>query len=275
MADLDALDPQAAGARRLQGKICVVTGAGQGIGSATARRFAAEGGTVVVADIVEATANKVTEELRTHGAEAMAWIGDLRELEGAEELMAKAKEAYGRIDVLVNNVGGTIWARPYWEYDKEQIITEVNKTFWPTMWCCHAVLPYMMEQRSGSIVNIGSNSPRGIYRVPYAASKGGVFAITTSLALELADYGVRVNCVAPHTTGADDRVTPRNPNAGEPTEQEKQWFKDMADRFMTDIPMKRRGKSEELAAAITFFASEDASFITGHIMPVAGGARVP
>ncbi len=106
--DPKVLDPRAAGARRLEGKICVVTGAGQGIGRAVARRLGQEGGKIVVADRVEEGAAKVVEELTEFGAEAVATIVDLSTYAGAEALMAQAMSSFGRIDVLVNNVGGTI-----------------------------------------------------------------------------------------------------------------------------------------------------------------------
>ena len=268
------LDPRAAGARRFEGKMAVVAGAGQGIGSATARRLAQEGASVVVADVVEAAAERVCQELREAGASASPYTGDLSQLEHAQGLMAHAVATYGRIDVLVNIVGGTIWHQLYQDYEVEQIEAEVNKSFWPPMWCCWAVLPTMIEQRSGAIVNLGSHSVVSTHRVPYASSKGGVIALTTSLAREVARYGIRVNCVAPHTTGADDRVTPRNPNP-EPLspEERAQRERELQERRLREIPMGRRATAEEQASAIAFLASEDASFITGQVLPVGGGAN--
>ena len=107
------LDARAAGARRLKDKVCVVTGAGQGIGRATARRLGQEGGKIVVADRVDAAAIQTEAELRDHGVEAMKVLVDLSTFGGAQDLMSQALDAYGRIDVLVNNVGGTIWIKPY------------------------------------------------------------------------------------------------------------------------------------------------------------------
>jgi len=133
---------------------------------------------------------------------------------------------------------------------------------------------------SGAIVNVGSNAPRGTMRLPYAAAKGGVFAITTSLALETAALGVRINCVAPHwsvSEDPDDRLVTRLP--GQPAaslgraEQQAERA-GLADRHIQNIPMRRAGTKEEQAAAIVFLASDDASFITGQILSVAGGATV-
>lgn len=272
---LENLDTGVAGCERFRGKVAIVTGSGQGIGRATARRLGEEGATVVIADRAEGPARQVLHELQEHGIPSKVVTADLGQYEEAERLMDETKGAFGHIDVLVNCVGGTIRIQPYWAYTEEQIKAETERTFWPTMWCCRAVLPQMLEQRSGSIVNVGSNSPRGIYRVPYAASKGGVFALTTSLALEVAKKGIRVNCVAPGATHVPIRPTPRNPDAATPTPEEEQWRKELNEFFNHQLPMGRWGTPEEQAAAIAFMASGDASFITGQILSVAGGANVP
>ena len=156
------LDPRAAGAKRLRDKVCVVTGAGQGIGRATAKRLGEEGGKIVVAERIDESATRTTTELREHGVDATKVLVDVSTFAGAQHLMDEARKAYGRIDVLVNNVGGTIWIQPYHKYTEEQVHLELERTLYPTMWCCLAVLPIMMEQRSGAIVNLGSQSPRGL-----------------------------------------------------------------------------------------------------------------
>jgi NAD(P)-dependent dehydrogenase (short-subunit alcohol dehydrogenase family) len=128
------LDARAAGARRLAGKVCVVTGAGQGIGRATARRLGAEGGIVVVADRVAASAEQTTAELCDHGVTATTAIVDLATLAGAQALMTKARAEHGRIDVLVNNVGGTIWIKPYHLYTEDEVKLELERSLHPTLW---------------------------------------------------------------------------------------------------------------------------------------------
>ena len=205
----DELDPRAAGARRLKNKVCVVTGAGQGIGRAIARRLGQEGGKIVVADRVDEGATQTTEELREHDVEAIKSLVDLSTFSGAEEMMAKALEAFGRIDVLVNNVGGTIWIKPFHLYTEEEIKLELDRSLMPTLWGCRAVLPIMMEQEAGSIINIGSQSVRGLYRAPYASSKGGILALGKVLAMEYGRYGIRVNTVSPGGTDIPDRITSR------------------------------------------------------------------
>jgi dihydroxycyclohexadiene carboxylate dehydrogenase len=274
------LEPRAAGGRRFENKICVVAGAGQGIGSATVRRLAQEGGTVVIGDMVESTARKVQDEVRDFGGKAITYIGDLSTWENAEGLMKRAIDEYGRIDVLANIVGGTIWMQSYWYYTPEQIIAEVNKSFWPTMWLCRAVLPYMIEQKGGSIVNLATHAVMSWYRVPYAASKGGLIGLTTSLSKEVGQFGIRVNIVAPHATEAEDRVTPRKHGIdvsdgdipAEETEAVKHFFTQHVSR---EVPIGRRARAEEQASAIAFLASDDASFITGQVLPVGGGATYP
>jgi dihydroxycyclohexadiene carboxylate dehydrogenase len=283
------LEPAAAGARRFAGKIAIVAGAGQGIGRATARRLGQEGAAVMVADIVAASAEKVAGELREHGVQARAFVGDLTEVEPCQELMKRTKESFGRIDVLVNIVGGTIWAQSYQYYTPEQIIAEVKKSFWSPMWLCWSVLPYMIEQRSGAIVNLSTCAIVSRFRVPYAAAKGGVIGLTASLAKEMVRYGIRVNAVAPHGTAAEDRVTPRNyginiPATELPPEEKAErdkffggpalWDK-QADQIRLEIPMARYARPEEQAAAIAFLASDDASFITGETVAVGGGATFP
>jgi len=271
------LDARAAGAHRLKDKVCVVTGAGQGIGRATARRLGQEGGKIVVADRVDASATQTETELRDHGVEVMKALVDLSTFAGAQDLMTQAQKTYGRIDVLVNNVGGTIWIKPYHLYTEEEVKLELERSLYPTLWCCLAVLPIMMEQRSGSIVNLGSQSTRGLYRLPYAASKGGILALSKVLAMEYGRYGIRVNTMAPGGTEITDRVTPRQfirpgvtADDGVKAEAEN-YRQEMAEDIRNQQALQRRGLPEEQAAAIAFLASDDASFITGQVINCSGG----
>jgi NAD(P)-dependent dehydrogenase (short-subunit alcohol dehydrogenase family) len=269
------LDPRAAGGKRLKGKICVVTGAGQGIGRATARRLGAEGGTIVVADRVDKGATETVAELQVAGAEALKVLVDLGSLGGAKELMSKAVAAYGRIDVLVNNVGGTIWIKPFHLYTEEEVTLELQRSLYPTLWGCLAVLPIMMQQKSGSIVNVGSQSTRGLYRLPYATSKGGILALTKVLAMEYGRYGIRINTMAPGGTEISDRVVPRQfiregMTVEEPGD-EAEYRREMGEDIRNQQALRRRGMPEEQAAAIAFLASDDASFITGQVINCSGG----
>ena len=271
------LDPRAAGARRFDGQVAVITGGGQGIGSATARRLAQEGASIVIGDMVAETSDRVCAAIREFGGECVVSLGDLSRWENAEALMRRAMETYGRIDVLANIAGGTIW---FQYYTPEQIQTEMDRSFWTAMWCCRATLPHMIQQGSGSIVNIATHAVTGRFRVPYAAAKAGQIGLTTSLAREVAHLGIRVNCIAPSGTAADDRVTPRDhgvevavPELPESERADQQQYR--SSTRSSEIPMGRRGEADEQAAAIAFLASHDASYITGQVLAVGGGQPYP
>jgi NAD(P)-dependent dehydrogenase (short-subunit alcohol dehydrogenase family) len=269
------LDPRAAGGHRLKDKVCVVTGAGQGIGRSTARRLGAEGGTIVVADRVDEGATQTIAELKEHGVDALKVLADLSTMAGAQSLIDQTVAAFGRIDVLVNNVGGTIFIKPYHLYTEDEVRMELERSLHPTLWCCLAVLPVMMKQQSGSIVNVGSQSTRGLYRLPYATSKGGILALTKVLAMEYGRYGIRINAMAPGGTDIPDRVTPRGfirPGVvAEEDSAEAEYRREMAEDIRSQQALRRRGLPEEQAAAIAFLASDDASFITGQVINCSGG----
>ena len=274
------LDPRAAGARRFDGQVAVITGGGQGIGSATARRLAQEGASIVIGDMVAETSDRVCAAIREFGGECVVSLGDLSRWENAEALMRRAMETYGRIDVLANIAGGTIWFQSFQYYTPEQIQTEMDRSFWTAMWCCRATLPHMIQQGSGSIVNIATHAVTGRFRVPYAAAKAGQIGLTTSLAREVAHLGIRVNCIAPSGTAADDRVTPRDhgvevavPELPESERADQQQYR--SSTRSSEIPMGRRGEADEQAAAIAFLASHDASYITGQVLAVGGGQPYP
>jgi len=253
---------------RFAGKVAVVTGAAQGIGAAVALRIAHEGGGLALVDrspLVE----EVRHEAEAAGAEAIAIIADLETFSGAAAAMDGARNRFGHIDILVNNVGGTIWAKPYAEYAEAQIEAEVRRSLFPTLWCCRAALPAMLDRGAGVIINVSSIATRSVNRVPYAAAKGGVNAITASLAMEYAAHGIRVCGVAPGGTEAPARRIPRN--AAEPSALEKEWSRQVVNQTISSSLMKRYGTTEEQAAAILFLASDEASYITGVTLPVAGG----
>lgn len=224
---------------------------------------------VIVADRAAAPAGEVVRAIEESGGTAVAAVYDLEQREGAVALFDEAKQRFGRVDVSVHNVGGTIWAKPYWDYRPEEIVAEIQRSLWPTLWCCHCVLPLMLEVGSGAIVNVGSVATRGVNRVPYAAAKGGVAALTQALSFDLGTTPIRVNAVAPGGVEAPPRITPRNPDP--PTEEDIRGFAAVAEQTMRDTLMGRYGTPQELAAAICFLASNDASYITGQTLYVAGG----
>jgi dihydroxycyclohexadiene carboxylate dehydrogenase len=259
---------------RFAGKVAVVTGSAQGIGQKVAERIGAEGGTVVLVDrseLVHEVAAGISgqAEATGSGGGATAVTADLETFAGARSAVEAAVAQHGRVDVLVNNVGGTIWARPYEEYDEDKIEREIRRSLFPTLWSCRAVLPTMLEQGSGTIVNVSSVATRGMNRVPYAAAKGGVNGLTQSLAMEVAGRGIRVAATAPGGTEAPPRKVKRGPEAESATE--KAWYQTIVDQTVESSFVKRYGTLDEQAAPIVFLASDEASYVTGSILPVAGG----
>ncbi|AHV91225.1 1,6-dihydroxycyclohexa-2,4-diene-1-carboxylate dehydrogenase [Bordetella holmesii] len=254
---------------RFENQIALITGAAQGVGRATAARLAAEGASVVLVDRADDQGEAVARDIRAQGGQASFFHADLETHAGARAMVEYALDLHGRIDVSVHNVGGTIWMKPFWEYTPDEMQREVNRSLWPTLWSCREVIPVMRKQGRGAIVNVGSNATRGIYRVPYSASKGGVHAATVCMALELAESGVRVNCVSPGALDNGVRAIPRNTQP--PSEQDQAWQREMYTDCLATTPMHRMGSMEEVAAAICFMAAPEASYITGQIMYVAGG----
>jgi dihydroxycyclohexadiene carboxylate dehydrogenase len=254
--------------KRFTDKVVIVTGAAQGIGQGVALEAAREGALLVLADRSELV-HELAAEIERGGAHAISTIADLETYAGAKKVIDAALARFGRIDVLVNNVGGTIWAKPFQEYEEDQIEAEIRRSLFPTLWCCHAVLPSMIERHSGAIVNVSSIATRSIYRIPYAAAKGGVNAMTASLAFEHAADGIRVNAVATGGTEAPPRKVPRNANPM--TAQEQVWYQGIVDQTLASSLMHRYGSIDEQVRAILFLASDEASYITGTVLPVGGG----
>ncbi|VVE24846.1 benzoate diol dehydrogenase BenD [Pandoraea soli] len=250
---------------RFAGKVMVVTGAAQGIGRGVALRAAAEGARVVFVDRAEFVAEVAAEAV----GESAGFIADLETYEGAAAAMAFANERFGGIDILINGVGGAIRMRPFAEFEPAQIDAEIRRSLMPTLYTCHAVLPYLLTRGGGTIVNVSSNATRGIRRVPYSAAKGGVNAITQSLAMEYAEHNIRVAATAPGGTTAPPRRTPRN--AAGDTEQEVAWMNEAVAQVTESTFFKRYGTLDEQVAPILFLASDEAGYITGTVLPVAGG----
>ena len=139
--------------------------------------------------------------------------------------------------MVINNVGGTIWAKPFQEYTEEEITREINRSLFPTLWMCRAALPILIEGGGGTIVNVSSIATGGINRVPYAAAKGGVNAIVSALAHEAAPHKVRVVATAPGGTLAPERAVKRGP--GPAGEQEEKWYREIVDQTIESSLMKR------------------------------------
>lgn len=253
---------------RFLDKVVIVTGAAQGIGRDVAIAAAQEGGLVVAVDRSDLV-NEVAAEIIAAKGRVLVVNADLETYRGAQQVVEAALSAFGRVDILINNVGGTIWAKPYQEYQEAQIEAEIRRSLFPTLWCCRAVLPTMIERQHGVIVNVSSIATRSIHRIPYAAAKGGVNTMTASLAFEHAQDGIRVNAVATGGTEAPPRKIPRN--AAKMTPQEEVWYQGIVDQTLSSSLMHRYGTVDEQVNAILFLASDESSYITGTVLPVGGG----
>ncbi|MBB3184905.1 NAD(P)-dependent dehydrogenase (short-subunit alcohol dehydrogenase family) [Halomonas fontilapidosi] len=254
---------------RFQGRVMVITGAAQGIGRRVAERAGAEGARLALVDRADLV-HEVVAGLAEQGVDAIALQADLETWEGAEEVMARTVEHFGRIDILINNVGGAINFKPFTEFTQAEIAAEVQRSLMPTLWCCRAVLPTLVAQGGGVIVNVSSVATRGIHRIPYSAAKGGVNALTESLAFEVAEHGIRVAAAGIGGTEAPPRKISRG--TPEPqNETERAWFQAHIDQTKQSCLMQRYGTLDEMAAPILFLASDEASYITGSVLPVGGG----
>jgi 2-hydroxycyclohexanecarboxyl-CoA dehydrogenase len=247
--------------RRLEARTVLVTGGGSGIGAATVRRMAAEGARVAVADLDEASAKSVAAEV-----DGVAVQLDVTDVTAVGEAVAAVRAEVGRIDVLVNNAGG----------DRPALFLETTPQDWEfvlalnllgVMACTHAVLGDMYERREGVIVNVASEAGRvaAVGGAAYSASKAGVLGFTKAIARESARFGVRCNAVAPgpiETPLLDGLLT-------------RHRLGDRIRQSMVDATLLRRtGRPEEVAAAIAYLASDDASFVTGETLAVSGGVSL-
>lgn len=253
---------------RFYDQVVIVTGAAQGIGRGVALQVAAEGAKVVLADR-SSYLEEVQAEITAQAGQAISVFADLESYAGAEQVVQAAIDHYGKVDVLINNVGGAIWMKPFDAFSEQEIVQEINRSLFPTLWCCRAVLPEMIKNQSGTIVNVSSIATRGINRIPYSAAKGGVNALTASLAFEHAKDGIRVNAVATGGTEAPPRKVPRN--TAEQSQDEQIWMQQVVDQTIDRSFMGRYGSIQEQVNAILFLASTDSSYITGTVVPVGGG----
>lgn len=248
---------------RVKNKACVVTGAGSGIGKATALRLAEEGGQVVVSDINLESANKVAEEIKAKGQTAIAVKTDVSSDKEAQELIETCVKEFGTIHVVVNSAGVNI-PGVFHEVKNEIIDKTLNVNLKGSMYTCRAAIPYMLKHKNGSLVNI--SSVNGIVSEPfltvYSASKGGVVMLTKGIALDYAKQGIRCNAICP---GWVD--TPINYAHAEMMGGLDKIYAEI-DKFQ---PIGRPGEPIEIAHLALFLASDESSFMTGSIVSADGG----
>jgi NAD(P)-dependent dehydrogenase (short-subunit alcohol dehydrogenase family) len=251
---------------RVDGKVAVVTGAGNGLGRAIAERLAGEGAQVVLGDVDAAGLEQTVATITRAGGRAAAVVGDVTEEEPAARLIAAAVEGGGRLDILVNNVGGSRNAR-IWEMAAEDWDFVLRLNLRSTFLCTRAAAPHMMRRRYGRIVCLSSGAREGTpwtayYQggAAYSAAKAGVHGFIRDVALELAEHGITVNAVAPGPIDTE-RVGANLRRLNETVEY--------SPNRMT--PLRRLGRPAEVADAVLFLASDEATYITGHTLSVTGG----
>jgi 3-oxoacyl-[acyl-carrier protein] reductase len=244
---------------RLEGKVALVTGAGNGIGEATARRLAREGAIVVANDVDVEQARAVVAELRKEGARALAVAADVTRHADVEGMMRQVVSELGRIDVLINNAGINRDAMSH-KMTEEQWDQVVSVNLKGTFLCAQAALTRMRERGWGRVVNTSSVASLGnMGQANYAASKAGVIGLTRTLALEYAKYGITVNCVAPGPV-----MTRMLAGVTEA----------IREKIVARVPVGRIARPDESAGVHAFLASDDAAYITGQVLFVDGGVSV-
>ncbi len=244
---------------KLKDRVAIVTGAARGIGKAIASALLREGAKVILVDVDGERLEASKNEMKGKGGSALAIPLDITQNSEVKEMVDQIHKTFGRIDILVNNAGiirrGTIETVTEEDWDR---VIEVNLK--GTFNCCKAVAEVMKQKGYGKIVNVSSIAGKmgDITSAPgYGPSKAAVDALTKTLARQLARYDINVNAVSPHAIE---------------TEMSAQWSEERRKEIITSIPLGRLGKPEDVAEAVLFLASDSASFITGEILDVNGGA---
>jgi NAD(P)-dependent dehydrogenase (short-subunit alcohol dehydrogenase family) len=241
-----------------EGKVVLITGAAKGIGKTTALAFSEQNAKVVLVDVLEEELKEVHEIIQKAGREVLSIQGDVSDNSQVQDAVKKTIKVFGKIDVLVNNAGIDVGSAPILNVTKEMWDKSLQVNLKSVFYFCKSVVPVMLENGKGSIVNVASIAGKepNENMAPYAVSKAGMICFSRVLAKEVAKDGIRVNCVAPGLTKTDLLVN---------------LSPEQFDRLLKKIPMGRVGYPEEVADLILFLSSEKSSFITGQCFNIAGG----
>jgi len=250
---------------RLEGRVAFITGAGRGIGAATALRMAEEGAQVVLADIDTEGCKQVSAELDRLGSEGLVIACNVADSAMVQDAIDKAANHFGRLDILVNNAGGV----------RDNLLFKMSEDDWDTVMnvhlkgaflCSRAAQKYMVQQKYGRIVSLSSTSALGNRgQANYSAAKAGLQGFTRTLAVELGQFGITVNAVAPGFIDTEMTRTTSRRMGFDPDERIAEAVK--------IIPVRRVGQPRDVANVICFLSSDEAGFVSGQVIYVAGGPR--
>lgn len=243
---------------KLEGKVAVITGAGQGLGRAIAIGFAKEGAKVALAARTASSLDEVVEEIRKNGGQAIAVPTDVSKIADVENLFDKAVEEFGKVDILVANAGVS---RPamLWKMTQEQWDEVINIHLKGTFNCMQAAAKRMMDQKSGKIITVTSSAglQGTIGQVNYTAAKAGIIGLTKSGARELAKFNINVNCISPMAATSMTEKIRTQP--------------DLAEKYLDNMVLHRWAEPEEIVPSFVYLASSDSDYMTGQVMRVDGG----
>ena len=256
-----------------EGKTAIITGSAQGIGRAVALEFAERGANLLLADIQSAKVESVAAEIRASGSKATATAVDVTDSNSVASMVELALSEFKQVDILVNDAGGsgTEGVLRIEEVSEDRWDAQVDLNLKGAFLCCKAIVPHMRRRGSGRIVNLSSSNAKGHFgplntsgiRLPYAAAKAGIIGLTAQLARDLGRSGIYVNCVLPGFILTEEGARVR----GRYEELQRASQEAMAEA----VPLGRPGRAEEVAKAVAFMASDDASYITGTVLDVTGG----